>query len=101
MFLRSSGSAELWHRVPMTNSPSPSVDFTGASLHAGQSVTFISTRSDEPRLYLGEIKLIGAYQLIVESGDGFFSIKGDDMSGMVGENVVAYRNVLGMPATGK
>lgn len=82
----------------MTNSPSPSVDFMTEPLHVGQTVTFISERADERRLYLGEIKLIGLHQLVVESGDNFFTVQGDDMSDQVGENVVLYRTLLGLPS---
>lgn len=85
----------------MTNSPSPSVDYLAGPLRVGQSVTFISERTDERRLYLGEIKLIGLHQLVVESGDNFFTIQGDDMSDRAGENVVAYRTILGLPSPPK
>jgi hypothetical protein len=81
----------------MTNDPSPSVDFTGAPLRIGQTVTFISQR-DERRLYLGEIRLIGAHQLVVESGDGLYTIQGDDMTAHLDKHVVAYRSLLGLPA---
>ncbi|WP_405187320.1 hypothetical protein OG582_40320 (plasmid) [Streptomyces anulatus] len=82
----------------MTNSPSPSVDFLAGPLRVGQSVSFISERSDERRLYLGEIKLIGLHQLVVESGDNFFTIQGDDMSSQTEEHVVVYRTILGLPS---
>ncbi|TXS80564.1 hypothetical protein [Streptomyces sp. sk2.1] len=77
------------------------MDFLTGPLRVGQSVTFISERSDEHRLYLGEIKLIGLHQLVVESGDNFFTIQGDDMSNRDGENVVVYRTVLGLPSPPK
>lgn len=82
----------------MTNSPSPSVDFLAGPLHVGQSVAFTSEHTTDRRLYLGEIKLIGLHQLVVESGDNFFTIQGDDMTGQLGENVVAYRTILGLPS---
>ncbi|MFD9249527.1 hypothetical protein [Streptomyces bottropensis] len=49
----------------------------------GQSVAFIEEGQDHlsgHRLYSGEIKLIGTEQLVVESGEKLFIVKGREVS---------------------
>jgi hypothetical protein len=64
--------------------PEPkSVDYTGAPLSVGQSVTFIEAgqgNSSEPRLYTGEIMLIGTEQIVVQSGEQLFMVRGREQS---------------------
>lgn len=76
-----------------------SVDYTGAPLSVGQPVTFIEAGQDhpsEPRLYTGEIKLIGTEQLVVQSGENLFIVKGREVS-----HPRAYRfwTVMGLMST--
>ncbi|THA29165.1 hypothetical protein E6R18_24960 [Streptomyces sp. A1277] len=85
----------------MTNSSYSAVDYTGAPLRIGQDVAFIAARDGQagrPRLYTGEIKLIGEYQIVVASGERFFTLEGEDMRTKVEENVVIYWEVMGHPA---
>ncbi|WP_086559415.1 hypothetical protein [Streptomyces africanus] len=61
----------------------PSVDYTGAALSVGQSVAFIEAGQDspnDPHLYTGEIKLIGTEQIVVQSGEELFIVKGREVS---------------------
>lgn len=64
--------------------PQPeSFDYTGAPLRVGQNVTFIQDdqeRSGKPRLYTGELKLIGAEQVVIESGGRLFVVNGREES---------------------
>ncbi|MEE1812691.1 hypothetical protein [Streptomyces sp. BE133] len=81
----------------MTNSLPPSVDYTGAPLRIGQNVTFIEKRpggAGEPRLYTGEIKLIGDEQLVVESGERFFIVEGRESNQ---PEQIMYTGVLALP----
>lgn len=64
--------------------PQPeSVDYTGAPLRVGQSVAFIEEGQDHSsgsRLYSGEIKLIGTEQLVVQSGEKLFIVRGREVT---------------------
>jgi hypothetical protein len=64
--------------------PEPeSVDYTGVPLRVGQPVTFIEAGQDHPsehRLYTGEIKLIGTEQIVVQSGEKLFIVRGREQS---------------------
>lgn len=63
---------------PQTPSPEP-VDYTGATLVVGQPVTFVESdpdRGGRPRLYSGQIKLIGDEQLVIESAGKLFMVDG-------------------------
>jgi hypothetical protein len=81
-------------------SPDPeSVDYTGAMLRVGQSVAFIDAQDDrpnEPRLFSGEIKLIGTQQIVVQSGEKLFVVEGHHVS-----HPRAYRfwSVIGLAST--
>lgn len=81
-------------------SPDPeSVDYTGATLRVGQSVAFIDDHDDrpnEPRLFSGQIKLIGAQQIVVQSGERLFIVEGHHVS-----HPRAYRfwSVIGLAST--
>lgn len=73
-----------------------SVDYAGAPLTVGQPVAFIEAGQDQssgPRLYTGEIKLIGTEQLVVQSGEKLFMVKGAEVS-----HPTAYRfwSVIGL-----
>lgn len=78
-----------------------SVDYTGAPLRVGQNVTFIEDdqdRGDRPRLYTGELKLIGTEQLVVESGPKLFIVRGREESQP--RRVYRFVTVLGLPSPG-
>jgi hypothetical protein len=84
--------------MPLHSSTTPpSVDYTGAPLRVGQSVTFIEIDQDWPgshRLYTGEIKLIGREQLVVDSGK-LFIVEGREC---FNPDEIRYSSVLGLPA---
>jgi hypothetical protein len=79
--------------------PQPeSVDYTGAPLHVGQPVTFIESGQDspgEPRLYTGEIQLIGTEQIVVQSGEHLFMVKGREQTH---PRVFRFWTVMGLSA---
>lgn len=84
----------------MTNSPFSAVDYTGAPLCVGQDVAFIAERDGHvgrPRLYTGEVKLVGEEQIVIESGARFFTMRGQDMRGQMEEDVVIYFEVMEHP----
>jgi len=78
--------------------PSPeSVDYTGATLIVGQTVTFIEAdqeRGGQPRLYTGEIKLIGDEQLVIDSAGRLFMVAGREDRHL---NAHYFATVLGLP----
>lgn len=82
--------------------PQPdSVDYTGAPLRVGQNVTFIDDdqeRSGRPRLYTGELKLIGQEQIVVESGAQLFIVRGREESQP--RRTYRFVTVLGLPSPG-
>jgi hypothetical protein len=79
--------------------PQPeSVDYTGSTLSAGQTVTFIEAdqeSSGRSRLYTGEIKLIGKEQLVIESNSRLFMVSGREDRHL---NAYYFVTVLGLSA---
>lgn len=79
--------------------PQPqSIDYTGAPLRVGQNVTFIQDDQDRrgtPRLYTGELKLIGVDQVVVESGGRLFVVSGREESQP--RSAVRYVTLLALP----